>query len=72
MVENEKSSTCLTTCIYYICTRIKSISGRRVDENVEKLEFLYISGGKCITASATLEKNLEIHKKGKTQSYCMT
>lgn len=45
MVENEKSSTCLTTCIYYICTRIKSISGRRVDENVEKLEFLYISGG---------------------------
>ena len=45
MVENEKSSTCLTICIYYICTIIKSISGRRVDENVEKLEFLYISGG---------------------------
>lgn len=64
MVENEKSSTCLTTCIYYIRTRIKSISGRRVDENVEKLNsytFLVVMHN----SPATLEKNLEIHSKGK-------
>ena len=48
MVENEKSSTCLTTCIYYICIIIKSISGRRVDETVENPEFLYISGGNVV------------------------
>ena len=44
-VEREKSSTCLTTCIYQICTIIKSVFGRHVDENAEKPEFLYISGG---------------------------